>query len=51
MQLIKKLKIFFPILALTLIFSGKAYSADECFENVSRGIFKFNQGFDKARRS
>ncbi len=48
MQLIKKLKIFFPILALTLIFSGKAYSADECFENTSRAIFKFNMAVDDA---
>ena len=29
-----------------LIVAANAQSEDECFENVSRGIFKFNQGFD-----
>ena len=29
-----------------LVFNANAESENECFENVSRGIFKFNQGFD-----
>ena len=35
---------------LLLIFSVEAYAETdkECFENVSRGVFKFNQGFDNA---
>ena len=35
---------------LLLIFSVEAYAETdkECFEKVSRGIFKFNQGFDNA---
>ncbi len=48
MQLIKKLKIFIPILALTLFVSAKAYSTSECFENTSRAIFKFNMAVDDA---
>jgi|TARA_B110000027_G_C16088791_1_gene287341 phospholipid-binding lipoprotein MlaA len=43
----KKIVLF---LAISLLFSTglKAESEKECFEKVSRNIFKFNQGFDKA---
>ena len=38
------------ILISVLIFSThlRAEAEKECFENVSRSVFKFNQGFDKA---
>ena len=47
MNLKKKIIIF---LSCTLLLTAnlKAESESECFENVSRNIFKFNQGFDKA---
>ena len=35
--------IFFNII---LLVNANAESEKECFEKVSRGIFKFNQGFD-----
>jgi len=43
-------KIIITILASTLLLSTslKAETEKECFEGVSRSIFKFNQGFDKA---
>jgi len=43
-------KIIIIILASTLLLSTslKAETEKECFEGVSRSIFKFNQGFDKA---
>jgi|TARA_B110000495_G_C22984570_1_gene579156 phospholipid-binding lipoprotein MlaA len=43
-------KIITIILASTLLLSTnlKAETEKECFEGVSRSIFKFNQGFDKA---
>ena len=34
------------ILNACLVFNANAEAENECFENVSRGIFKFNQGFD-----
>ena len=42
----KKLHII--IFSILLIFTTNAQAASdkECFEKVSRGIFKFNQGFD-----
>ena len=44
----KKIKIitYSIILSLSVIFSVNAQPEKECFEKVSRGIFKFNQGFD-----
>ena len=41
-----KLTIYTLILNTLLIFSANAQPENECFEKVSRGIFKFNQGFD-----
>ena len=41
-----KLTIYTLILNTLLVFSANAQPEKECFEKVSRGIFKFNQGFD-----
>ena len=43
-------KIHLIVFSTILIFSvsANAQSDKECFEKVSRGIFKFNQGFDNA---
>ena len=46
MQFIKNIKIIFPIIAVVLFSSSNSKSADECFENTSRAIFKFNMAFD-----
>ena len=43
----KTLIISFSILTF-LNFSAHAETEKECFEKVSRGVFKFNQGFDNA---
>ena len=42
----KKLQII--IISILIVFSAnaKAENEKECFEKVSRGVFKFNQGFD-----
>ncbi len=45
--------LFSAIVLIVLMYSShtlaaEKYTANECFENVSRGIFKFNQGLDKA---
>tara|TARA_A100001015_G_C14731171_1_gene609932 strand:+ start:81 stop:803 length:723 start_codon:yes stop_codon:yes gene_type:complete len=47
---IKKIQIIIlsMILNLCLVFNANAEVEKECFEKVSRGIFKFNQGFDNA---
>ena len=44
----KKIQIIFYSIVLNtlLIVSANAQAENECFEKVSRGIFKFNQGFD-----
>ena len=44
----KKLQIIFYsiLLNICLAVSANAQTDKECFEKVSRGIFKFNQGFD-----
>ncbi len=44
----KNLKILFlvALVNLFLVTIASAQSEDECFEKVSRGVFKFNQGFD-----
>ena len=34
------------ILNICLVVNANAEAEKECFEKVSRGIFKFNQGFD-----
>ena len=47
MQFFKKLKIILSIFLLVTFIAPKSEAAEECFEGVSRSIFKFNQGFDK----
>ena len=46
MQFFKKLKIILSIFLLVTFIAPKSEAAEECFEGVSRSIFKFNQGFD-----
>jgi phospholipid-binding lipoprotein MlaA len=48
-MLIKELKIKSLIILTMFFFSTSGVNAaDECFENTSRAIFKFNMAFDKA---
>ena len=44
----KKLQILFYFIALNIFLLGNANAETEkeCFEKLSRGVFKFNQGFD-----
>ena len=42
----KKLHIIVCYIFLAFSVNAYAQSDKECFEKVSRGIFKFNQGFD-----
>jgi phospholipid-binding lipoprotein MlaA len=44
----KRLKIVFIsfLLNICLVAGANAQTENECFEKVSRGVFKFNQGFD-----
>ena len=44
----KNLKIFIPLLLLSVLVMPNAKSTDECFENTSRAIFKFNMAIDDA---
>ena len=46
MYLIKNLKILLSVLVILLTFASNAKSTEECFENTSRAIFKFNMAFD-----
>tara|TARA_B100000575_G_C22972638_1_gene561444 strand:- start:81 stop:824 length:744 start_codon:yes stop_codon:yes gene_type:complete len=46
MQTIKNLKILFPIVLIAILSIQNAKSAEECFENTSRAIFKFNMALD-----
>ena len=46
MKVIKNLKIILPIFLLVSFVAPKANAAEECFEEVSRSIFKFNMAFD-----
>ena len=46
MQILKKLKFLISVLFLVIILFPKANAAEECFESVSRSIFKFNMAFD-----
>ena len=45
-QIQKSLKLILPILLLVTFVSPKTKAAEECFEGVSRTIFKFNMAFD-----
>ena len=46
MQLSKKLKTSIYVLILIMSVSTNLKSAEECFENTSRAIFKFNMALD-----
>ena len=46
MHNLNKLKIVLSIIALVFFASPNAKSAEECFENASRAIFKFNMTLD-----
>ena len=48
MQIIKNFKKTSIVLAAFLIISHSANSTEECFEDTSRAIFKFNMAFDDA---
>ena len=43
-----KLKRSIITFLITIFVFTNLQAQDECFEGMSRGIFKFNQGFDKA---
>ncbi len=46
MQFFKKLNIIVPIIIIFIIATTNAKSTDECFEKVSRVVFKFNMAVD-----
>ncbi len=46
MKVYKNFKIILPIILLTLFITPKSQAAEECFEGVSRSVFKFNMAFD-----
>tara|TARA_A100001015_G_scaffold173560_1_gene192890 strand:- start:648 stop:1391 length:744 start_codon:yes stop_codon:yes gene_type:complete len=48
MRLFKFLKIILPTLLVISFITPNSEAAEECFEGVSRSIFKFNMAFDKA---
>ena len=45
-QIQKNIKLILPILLLITFVSPKTKATEECFEGVSRTIFKFNMAFD-----
>ena len=47
MKTLKFLKIILPIYLIIFFTVTNAKASEECFENVSRSIFKFNMAFDK----
>ena len=46
MHLIKKLNIFLSVTVISLIITTNAKSTEECFEGLSRAVFKFNMTVD-----
>ena len=48
MQTLKFMKFYLPILFFTTLIIPQVKSADECFEGVSRAMFKFNMALDDA---
>ena len=46
MRINKILKFIFTLIVLTTLFANYAKSTEECFENTSRAIFKFNMALD-----
>ena len=47
MRMFKLIKIALPLFLIISITVPKAKAAEECFEGVSRSIFKFNMAFDR----
>ena len=45
-QIQKNIKLILPVLLLITFVSPKTKAAEECFEGVSRTVFKFNMAFD-----
>ena len=43
LKILKKIMI---ILVITMLSTSSSKAVEECFEGVSRAIFKFNMGFD-----
>ncbi|MDA9619049.1 VacJ family lipoprotein [Candidatus Pelagibacter bacterium] len=48
MKFFKFLKIILPTFLIISLTTPNAKAAEECFEGVSRSVFKFNMAFDKA---
>ena len=48
MKLFKFFKIILPTFLIISFAATNTKAAEECFEGVSRSIFKFNMAFDKA---
>ena len=48
MRFFKNIKIILSIFLLVTFLAPKTKASEECFEGVSRSIFKFNMAFDKA---
>jgi phospholipid-binding lipoprotein MlaA len=46
MYFLNKIKFIFPILAIVLFPKSNLYSVEECFEETSRAVFKFNMALD-----
>ena len=46
MRKIINLKFVIPFLAITIIYPNITKAADECFEGISRTVFKFNMAVD-----
>ena len=53
-MMLGRIKVLFSAIALIVLMysshtlADEKYTANECFENFSRGTLKFNQGLDKA---
>ena len=47
MRILKKLNILLPVIAFFIFTTYEAKSADECFEDTSRAVFKFNMALDE----
>ena len=48
MKTLKKLKILLPVIAFFIFTTYEAKSTDECFEDASRAVFKFNMALDES---
>ena len=46
MLVMRNLKILIPIILIAIFSISNAKSAEECFENTSRAVFKFNMALD-----